>query len=358
MTLETSAMNDEALKSARILVIDDEPTNVLLLERILLRAGHSNVRCTTDSREVLDLFRTFRPDLVLLDLHMPHKDGFEVLAELGPLISESRYLPVLVLTGDPTAEARERALSMGAKDFVTKPFERTEVLIRMRNLLETRFLYRALENQNDELEARVRERTRELEEAQREILERLARAAEFRDDDTGQHAQRVGELAARIGRRLGLPESEVDLIRMAAPLHDLGKIGLPDSILLKPGRLSPAEFEGGKTHPTIGARILSGSRFAVLKLAEEIAWTHHERWDGSGYPRGLKGEEIPLAGRIVAAADIFDALTHERPYKPAWSVEDALAELERLAGSHLDPAVVNAAVEVIRADHSLLAAGS
>src|SRR5690606_3342016 len=159
------------------------------------------------------------------------------------------------------------------------------------------------------------------------------------------------------GRRLGLPESEVDLIRLAAPLHDLGKIGLPDAILLKPGRLSPAEFEGGKAHPTIGTRILSGSRFAVLKLAEEIAWTHHERWDGTGYPRGLKGEEIPLAGRIVAAADIFDALTHERPYKPAWSVEDALAELERLAGTHLDPRVVEAAVEVIRSELAVRASG-
>jgi len=350
-------MNDEAIKSGRILVVDDDPANVILLERILLRSGHKDVCCTTDSREAIDLFKAFGPDLVLLDLHMPHKDGFEVLAELRPLLSAHRYLPVLVLTGDPTPEARERALSMGAKDFVTKPFERTEVLIRIRNLLETRFLYRVLESQNDELEARVRERTRELEEAQREILERLARAAEFRDDDTGQHAQRVGELAARIGRRLGLPESEVDLIRLAAPLHDLGKIGLPDSILLKPGRLSSAEFEGGKAHPTIGARILSGSRFAVLKLAEEIAWTHHERWDGTGYPRGLKGEEIPLAGRIVAAADIFDALTHERPYKPAWSVEDALAELERLAGTHLDPRVVEAAVEVIRAELAVRASG-
>lgn len=187
---------------------------------------------------------------------------------------------------------------------------------------------------------------RRLEEAQVEILKCLGRAAEYRDDDTGQHTQRVGQMAARVAEAMGLPRAHVDLIRHAAPLHDLGKIGIPDSILLKPGRLTPEEFEQMKTHAPIVARILAGSPFALLELAMEIAFTHQERWDGSGYPRGLAGEQIPLAGRIVAVADVFDALTHERPYKHAWSVDEALTEIIRQSGRSLDPCVTRAFLSV------------
>jgi putative two-component system response regulator len=177
-----------------------------------------------------------------------------------------------------------------------------------------------------------------------EMLARLAAAAEFRDDDTGQHTRRVGNLSVAIAERLDVPELDVGLIRLAAPLHDVGKIALPDAILCKPGKLTPAEFEQMKTHATIGGQMLAGSAFALLEVAEEIALTHHERWDGSGYPAGLAGEAIPIAGRIVAVADVYDALTHVRPYKAAWSKSDAIAEITTDAGSHFDPGVVDAFV--------------
>jgi response regulator RpfG family c-di-GMP phosphodiesterase len=203
-------------------------------------------------------------------------------------------------------------------------------------------LHRQIQDQNAVLELRVRARTQELEEAHLEILDRLAMAAEFRDDDTGRHIKRVGEMSAILARDLGLPADQVELIRLAAPLHDVGKIGVPDHILLKPGALTPEEFDVIKTHATIGARILAGGRFALLRMAEEIALTHHERWDGTGYPRGLKGEAIPLSGRIVALADAFDALTSPRSYKKARSVEAAVVAIQRGAGTQFDPRVVDA----------------
>lgn len=333
---------EETLGNARILVVDDEPANVSLLERLLERSGYNNVESTTDPRRVAPLCAESLPDLILLDLMMPHMDGYEVMELLETSISNGTYLPILVLTADTTQEAKQRALSMGAKDFLNKPFDFPEVMLRIKNLLETRFLHVRLQNHNDLLEERVRERTRNLEEARLEILERLARAAEYRDDDTGKHTQRVGVNSALIASELGLSGEQVELIRRAAPLHDVGKIGIPDGVLLKPGRLTEEEFEEMKAHTTIGAGILSGSQVPLLTLAEEIALTHHERWEGGGYPRSLAGEDIPLPGRIVAVADVFDALTHDRPYKQAWPVEEAVAELERQKGRQFAPDVVDA----------------
>jgi putative two-component system response regulator len=332
-------------KHARILIVDDEPGNVELLRRLLERAGFHKLDSTNEPREAAAMYVERRHDLILLDLHMPHMDGLAVMDQLNA-IAESSYLPILMLTGDLTPEARREALSRGAKDFVNKPFNPDEVLLRIGTLLETRFLYLQIQSQNQMLEAKVRERTRELEAAQIEIIERLARAAEFRDDNTGQHTERVGQMAALLGREIGLPDAQVSLIRRAAPLHDVGKIGIPDAILLKLGKLTPAEFELVKTHTTIGARILSGSRFALLRLAEEIAFSHHERWDGSGYA-GLAGEQIPLAGRIVAVADVFDALTQKRPYKSAWPVDEAVAEIDRQRGRQFDPKMVDAFLRIV-----------
>ena len=340
-----SVLQSRTFRHARILIVDDEPNNVDLLRRVLDRAGFKKLDSTNDPREATALYVQTRPDLILLDLHMPHMDGLAVMEQLNE-IAEASYLPILMLTGDLSAEARREALSRGAKDFVNKPFNPDEVLLRIRTLLETRFLYLQIQSQNQMLEAKVRERTRELESAQIEIIERLARAAEFRDDNTGQHTERVGRMAALLGRELGLPDAHVALMRRAAPLHDVGKIGIPDSILLKLGKLTPAEFELVKTHTTIGARILSGSRFALLRLAEEIAFSHHERWDGSGYA-GLSGDAIPLPGRIVAVADVFDALTQKRPYKPAWPLEEAVAEIQRQRGRQFDPQVVEAFLRII-----------
>ena len=338
-------MTSRAFRNARILIVDDEDANIEILQRILTRAGFARIETTNDSREVSALYIEHRPDLILLDLHMPHLDGLEVMDQLNE-IAEASYLPILILSGDLTPEARRDALSRGAKDFVNKPFQQEELLLRIKTLLETRFLYIQIQSQNQLLEAKVRERTRELVEAQIEIIERLAVAAEFRDDNTGQHTHRVGQMSALLAKQLGLADAQVSLIRRAAELHDVGKIGVPDTILMKMGKLTPEEFEIVKTHTVIGARILSGGKFPLLRLAEEIAFSHHERWDGDGYAR-IKGVDVPLAGRIVAVADVFDALTQQRPYKPAWPVAEAIGEIDRQRERQFDPAVVDAFLRVI-----------
>jgi putative two-component system response regulator len=340
-------MEAETLQGLGILILDDELQNIDVLQRLLVRAGYTQVRATTNAVEALAMFRERSPDLILLDLHMPVMDGFAVMAAVREHLRPGTYLPILVLTGDLENVTKERALSAGATDFVTKPFEATEVLLRIRNLLETRDLHRRLQHHNEELEQKVRERTRELEEAQLEILERLALAAEYRDDVTGQHAQRVGALAALLAREVGMDEDGADLIRLAAPLHDVGKIGIPDAILLKPGRLTPGEFDVMRTHITIGARILDGSHFALLKLAREIALSHHERWDGTGY-QGLEGTDIPISGRLVAVADVFDSLGHERPYKKALPVDDVIEVIQSERGRHFDPEVVDAFMRLVQ----------
>jgi putative two-component system response regulator len=338
-------MMSRAFRNARILIVDDEDGNVRMLRRILERAGFMKLESTSDSREASSLYLQHRPDLILLDLHMPHLDGLAVMDQLNE-IAEASYLPIIILSGDLTPEARRDALSRGAKDFVGKPFQQDELLLRIKTLLETRLLYLQIQSQNQLLEAKVRERTRALEEAQIEIIERLAVAAEFRDDNTGQHTQRVGQMSALLARQLGLPDSQVALIRRGAALHDVGKIGIPDTILMKIGKLTADEFAIIKTHTTIGARILSGGKFPLLRLAEEIAFSHHERWDGGGYV-GIRGSQIALAGRIVAVADVFDALTQQRPYKPAWPVADAIAEIDRQRNRQFDPDIVDAFMRVI-----------
>jgi putative two-component system response regulator len=334
-------MDENARKKARIIIVDDERANVELLERILEQDGYSNVGGTTEPETVVALCTQTPPDLLLLDLHMPRLDGFGLLDQLKPWL-EPRAVPVLVLTADTTREAKRRALSGGASDLLTKPFDASEALIRIRNLLLTRFLQLELRRQNLVLEERVRERTSDLATARLEVLARLAMASEYRDDDTGGHIQRVGRTSGQLARALGLDESTVDLIRNAAPLHDVGKIGVPDHILLKPGRLTDEERERMKVHVSIGASILAHSKSPLLRMAEQITLTHHEWWDGTGYPRGLRGEAIALGGRIVAIADVFDALTQDRPYKNAIGLDDALAEIRALSGRQFDPRIVSA----------------
>jgi len=330
------------------LVIDDEPSNTRLLNLMLRQSFSCEVLTTTDSRTAVALFLEHRPDLVLMDLHMPYVSGLELLAAFQDHIPPTEFVPIIVLTGDTTTEAREKALRAGAHDFLTKPFEVAEVLLRIRNTLRTRRLNREVVEQNRTLEARVAERTEQLDAARIEALIQLARAAEFRDDDTGQHTRRVGDMAGRIAATMGLEPAVVELIRLAAPLHDIGKIGIPDAILLKPDRLTPAEWTVMRQHTTIGASILADSRSPVLRMAQEIALAHHERWDGAGYPEGLENNNIPLASRIVAVADTFDALTHARPYKPAFTIEESLGEITANAGGHFDPDVVNAFLGIER----------
>lgn len=331
----------EPYSNAHLLVVDDHEAAVEALKRTLRTAGYANVRSTNDPRQVLPMYDDFRPDLLLLDLHMPYMDGLAVMKQLESRVRRDGYFPVLMLTGDNTAESKQAALSLGVKDFLVKPYDQVELRLRVENLLETRFLYLALQARSESLEAAVRERTKELEDAQMEIAARLAIAAEFRDDETGQHSGRVGRIAALIARNLGLSFEEVLMIGQAAPLHDLGKIGIPDAVLLKMDELTPDERQTMQVHTTIGARILGGSHCALLRLAETIALYHHERWDGTGYAR-LKGADIPLAARITAVADTFDAMTHDRRYRPALSVWAARSEIARQSGTQFDPRVVEA----------------
>lgn len=332
----------EGLTDMRLLIVDDNATNVELVQALLEQAGYKDLLSTQDPEGVAHLCEAWRPDAVLLDLHMPGRSGYQVMASIREQMLEPENLPVLVVTADATLEARRRALSMGARDFITKPIDQTELLLRVRNVLQTRHLQQKLQDSNTSLDQAVRERTIELEQARLESLTILASVAEYHDNDTHQHTQRVGRSSAQIAQALKLPESFVTNIRHAAPLHDIGKIGIPHRILLKPDALTVAERESMRRHVDIGAHILSSARSPILRLAAEIAQTHHERWDGHGYLQGLAGDAIPLGGRITAVADVFDALTHDRTYKAAWDVFTAVDEIISEAGRQFDPRVVSA----------------
>jgi putative two-component system response regulator len=335
-------MDDQLLHPSRILVVDDQEANALLLQAVLVRAGYTAVETLTDPTAVVQRCAEQSPDLVLLDWHMPGRNGPELLEDIAFLTEEPNWMPVLVVTADIAPETKRRALSLGARDFLTKPIDVFEVLLRVRNLLQTRYLRVELQRNNELLHERVSQRTLELEDARLEMLDRLALAAEYRDDATGQHSERIGRTSELLAHAMGLAGSEAALIGQAARLHDIGKIGIADDLLLKPGKYTAEEFNSMKLHPAIGARILSGSTNELLMMAEQIALTHHERWDGRGYPNGLAGEAIPLPGRIVTVADVFDALTHRRPYKEPWPIHVAVREILSETGAQFDPRVTEA----------------
>jgi putative two-component system response regulator len=326
----------EELIASRILIVDDNEINVQLLEAVITGAGYTEVISITDSRRAEDLYRTYRPDLVLLDLNMPYCDGFQVLEQFHR-IEGSSYLPVLVLTAMQDNETKLKALGYGAQDFLTKPFNRLEILTRIKNILTVRLLHQQIQRQNLELEEKVRERTREIEETRMEIIRRLGRAAEYRDNETGLHIIRMSKVCARLGELAGLDREAVELLLATSPMHDIGKIAIPDAILLKPGPLTDAEWERMTHHPSIGCKLLDGHESVLMRSAREIALTHHEKWNGKGYPQGLKGEAIPLSGRLAGLADVFDALTSRRPYKEPFSVEKAMAIIGSEREKHFDP---------------------
>lgn len=330
----------EAEKS-KILVIDDNQSNVLLLEKMLRMYHFQNVMTLTDSREAYDAFQTFNPDLVLLDLQMPYIDGFTILDWIRDNYTDN-ILPVIVITAQSDKENKLKALSLGASDFVGKPFDHMEVLTRIGNLLQIKLLHNQLQEYNFQLEQKIQERTKEIKNLQMEVIDRLMRATEFRDETTGNHIVRIGWYTYILARKLGFNEEESVQISMASKMHDLGKVGIPDKILLKPEKLSDEEMDLMKSHCAKGAQILAGSKYRLLQIAEQIAQTHHEKWDGKGYPEGLKGNEIPLVGRIVALADVFDALITARPYKNPWPFEDVHRYIDEQRGLHFDPKVVDA----------------
>lgn len=334
--------------SSYILIVDDSASNLLLVERILEMAGYTHVQTLSRSSDVIACFEADPPDLLLLDLQMPEPNGFELMRRLKDWTTGTAYIPVLVLTADASQQTRHDALEAGARDFLTKPLDHIDVLLRIRNLLHTRDLQIALQAHNELLDAKVRHRTGELDQARLEAFEKLALAAEYRDDETREHTRRVGHVARLLALELGLDPGDAEILAQVAPLHDLGKIAIPDAILLKPGRLDDAEFAAMREHAAIGAQIMSGSDSPLFTMGSEIALSHHERWDGSGYPNGVAHQQIPLSARIVSLADAFDAITHERPYKPPWPLEKALAETRRCSGSQFDPDIVAA---FLRLDH-------
>lgn len=346
--LDTIFPVPEELREGVILLVDDEPDTLRVLDALLRTAGFHRLVATHEASEVIGLVEQVEPDLIVLDLLLPGPSGLDILKEVTRDLAPGDFLPILAITADPDPEIRRTALASGAKDFLNKPFEATEVVLRIRNLLQTRVLHRKLQQHNERLEAHVRSRTTELAAAQVEILRRLAVAAEYRDDVTGRHAERVGLISAWIGRELGLNPVQVDLVRWAAPLHDVGKIAIPDAILRKPGPLTEDEFGIMQAHTEIGARILSGSQYPLLRVAREIALTHHERWDGAGYGEGLSEAGIPLAGRIVAVADVFDSLTHMRPYKGPLEYPQAVEVIVTSSGTQFDPTVVDAFTRLYR----------
>ena len=332
-------------RKARILVVDSDALQVERLREILEGAGCCHVRAVQPCEDLGLQVATYGPDLVVID----PKSDLSLLEAVQQGLPTDALVPILVFSRQGTPESRRHALKMGATDFLSKPGDRDEILLRIQNFLKMRAMHWELQERNRSLEEKVAERTLELEKSKAEILSRLAMASEWRDDDTGEHTKRVGTMASCIASELGWDPESARLLALAAPLHDLGKIGIPDSILLRANGLPNEEFEIMKTHTRIGADILSGSQSPFLEMAETIAISHHEWWDGKGYPHGFAGEDIPLCGRIVAVADVFDALRHDRPYKKAWPIEDAIAEIERSSGSHFDPQVVEAFLRVIRA---------
>lgn len=329
----------------RIVIIDDVEANLLVLQHFITQLNESHdVRAYTDPLQALSDCQTEVPDLVIVDYMMPELDGIEFIQRFRATPGRAD-IPLLVVTANDELEVRYRALEAGANDFLTKPLDKVEFKARMRNMLGLRASQKRLEDRASWLAEEVLKATDEIVRRERETIIRLSKAAEFRDPETGGHIQRMAHYSWMIAVRLGLPLEQQQLILEAAPMHDVGKVGIPDYILLKPGRLEPAEFEIMKQHAAIGHQILAGSSSPLLSVAATIAMSHHEKYDGSGYPYGLVGESIPLVGRIVAVADVFDALTSPRPYKLAWSVDSAVDFMRAQRGTHFDPQCVDVFLE-------------
>jgi putative two-component system response regulator len=338
--------------AGRLLVVDDEAAMRRVLTRLLEAEGYEVLHAESGD-QALAIVSRGGIDTVLLDVMMPGMSGLDVCRKIR---ADTRltYTPVVFVTAANDRAFRREARAAGADDFLSKPFDEVELLARVRNTVRVKLYYENIARERNDLRiaadgsaraladatAHLERVKRELDYARHETIQRLCRAAEFRDDETAAHLQRMSHFCHLLGRQKGLDAYTCEMLRVASPMHDVGKIGIPDHILLKPGRLTPDEFVIMKQHAEIGWCILSGSDSELLELAASIARTHHEKWDGSGYPRGLAGEDIPIEGRIAAVADVFDALTSSRPYKKAWPLEDAIALLQDGKGQHFDPELV------------------
>lgn len=324
-----------------VLIIDDSDINLTLFRALVERVEGTASHCFSSSAEALEWCKGGAADVVVVDYMMPSPDGLEFIRRFRQLPG-MHDVPVIMVTANEQKAVRYEALQVGATDFLTKPIDKDEFLARVRNMCALRRTQRQLADRAAWLAEEVARATAAIVEREKETILCLSRAAEYRDPETGAHILRMACYSQIIARNLGLDEAEQQLILEAAPMHDVGKVGTPDYILLKPARLSEGEFQVMKQHASIGYEILQGSKSPILQAAAEIARSHHEKFDGSGYPLGLKGEAIPLHGRIVAVADVFDALTSERPYKKAWDIDRAAAMLREGAGSHFDPRCIEA----------------
>lgn len=326
---------NSSLNKQKILVVDDTPENIDVLMGVL-KSDYKMV-AARDGEKALKLVQGGNPpDLILLDIMMPGMDGYEVCARLKADESTSK-IPVIFVTAKGEVEDETKGLELGAVDYITKPISPPIVQARVKNHLELKMAREELENQNEILEEKVRERTREIKETQQETLVRLMNASELRDTDTGMHIKRIQNFTELMAHKIGMSPDDSEELGLASTMHDLGKIGIPDNVLLKPGKLDDDEWKIMKTHSEIGARCLCGSRNHMLEQARIIALHHHERWDGKGYPNGIKGEKISQAGRIVSIMDVFDALTSTRPYKKAWPVDKAANLIREGLGMQFDP---------------------
>jgi putative two-component system response regulator len=322
-------------------MIDDNELNLTVYRNALKNVEGAQCVAFTSSSDALNWTQTHDADVVLVDFDMPSPNGLEFIEEFRRSPGNTG-VPVIMITGLAERDIRYRALDLGAADFLTKPVDIPEFRARMRNMLALADGRKKLANRARWLASEVRRATAAIVAREKETINRLMRAAEFRDNETGMHIVRMGYFSAEIGRAFGLPESECEMLLMATPMHDIGKVATPDRILLKPGKLDANEWEIMKQHTVAGYEILKDSQSELLQMAALIALSHHEKFDGSGYPNGLKGEDIALCGRICAVSDVFDALVSERPYKHAWTVEEAVAEIDSLSGRHFDPDLVRA----------------
>lgn len=338
---------------SKILVVDDEIKACELLKRFLEMKRHDVVTANS-GEEALEKVKSEKPDLILLDITMPGMDGLEVVRHIR---HEADYggIPIIMVTAMSSREDRIRAVEVGANDFISKPVDLTEVHVRTASLLKMKYAQDAVKSYQADLELEVAERTADLRkslketvaaqqktyEAHLDTLHRLTVAAEYKDEVTAEHIKRMSSYCTIIARRLRMPQEEIDILYQVSSMHDIGKIGTPDSVLLKPGKLTPDEWVIMKQHTVFGAKILHDSTSEIIQYGKIVAITHHEKWDGSGYPFGLAGKDIPLWGRICAVADVFDALTNERPYKKAFSNKDALSIMEKERGKHFEPQLID-----------------
>ncbi len=325
----------------QVLIVDDNATNLTLFRHLLKKIEDIEPVCFSDPIDAITWCESHEPDLVLLDYMMPGMDGLAFILRFKTIF-EHQTIPIIMVTADTESDVRNQALNLGAYDFLNKPVDKLELLARVRNLLALRESQRALSDRAAWLASEVKKATADIRAREREMVLRLSKAAEHRDPETGQHLLRMANYSRLIAAELGLSPDEQEIILDAAPMHDIGKVATPDAVLLKPGKLTESEFLVMKQHAENGYTILSDSESRLIAVAATMALTHHEKFDGSGYPKGLKGEDIPLYGRIVAVADVFDALTSPRPYKRAWTLEEASQFLKENSGSHFDPQCVEA----------------